>query len=240
MASPLELVEAVLVLFPCPVGEVRGDRRGDFREGGTEDFLSGEGENRPPLLDDTLGFFSSEPLPVEDFLLLSKLSFSLLGGFRGELGSLLWGCCCGSYFTRGSAFTCGACGSVLTGPGLNVFEKDGLDWEKLGMKLEELESSPNKSLKSLTEGSALGLKLSVSVLTGMAGREGTGGRGRRGRLAPWSGRSKSEPNRSCCNLDGGGASSDSLLPPVEQNPRIDCKDLLSSLALGGGTVGLEE
>lgn len=92
MASPLELVEAVLVLFPCPEGEVRGDRSGDLRvgrRGGAEDFLSGEGENSPPLLDDTLGFFSSELLPpADDFLLLSELSFSLLGGFNGEPGSL--------------------------------------------------------------------------------------------------------------------------------------------------------
>ena len=92
MASPLEPVEAVLVLFPCHEGEVRGDRRGDLRVGserGAEDLLSEEGENSPPLLDDTMGFFSSEQLPpADDLLLLSELSFSLLGGFNGEPGSL--------------------------------------------------------------------------------------------------------------------------------------------------------
>ena len=93
MASPLELAEAVPVFLLCPEGEVRGDSRGDWREGrggGTEDFLSGKGENRPPLLEDTLGFFSSEPLLglSKDFRFLSELSFSLLSGFKGEMGSL--------------------------------------------------------------------------------------------------------------------------------------------------------
>ena len=79
MASPLELVEAVLVLLPWPVGRVKGDCRRDLRvESGeeAEDFLYGEGQNSPPLLDDTLGFFSSEMLPpADDFLLLLELSW---------------------------------------------------------------------------------------------------------------------------------------------------------------------
>ena len=101
------------------------------------------------------------------------------------------------------------------------------------MKFEELESSPNKSLKSLTEGSGL-----TSVLTvGGGGREGTGGRGSRGMFVG-SCRSKSGPNRSCCNLDGAGSALTD--PPEGPNPRIDCKDLLSSLGLGGGAAGLVE
>lgn len=136
--------------------------------------------------------------------------------------------------------TGGAWGSVLTGAGLNEFEKDGLDWEKLGMKLEELESSPNRSLKSLTDVSVLCLKsVTGSDLTGSAGMEGIGGRGSRG-MAAGSGRSKSGSNRACCNLEGAGAGSCLADPPVGPNPRIDCRDLLSSLGLGGGTVGLEE
>jgi len=246
MASPLELVEAVLVLLFGPEGEVRGDNRGDRRDGrggGTEGFLSGEGENRPPLLDDTLGFLSSDPLLglSEDFRLLSELSFSLLGGFNGELGSLeCVPCNVGEeeVFTRDSCLTGGWWGSVLTGPDLNEVEK-GRDWVKLGMKLEELESSPNKSLKSLTEGSVLGLK-SVSAFTGRLGklgREGTGGRGR-GRAG--AGRSKSGSKSACCSLEGAGAGSDGLLDPVGPNPSMDWRDLLSSFGLGGGTLGLEE
>ena len=43
---------------------------------GAEDFLSGEELNSPPLLDETLGFFSSERLPpADDFLLLLELSW---------------------------------------------------------------------------------------------------------------------------------------------------------------------
>ena len=131
--------------------------------------------------------------------------------------------------------TGGAWGSVLTGAGLNEFEKDGLDWEKLGMKLEELESSPNRSLKSLTDVSVLCLKsVTGSDLTGSAGMEGIGGRGSRG-MAAGSGRSKSGSNRACCNLECAGAGF------VGPNPRMDWRYLLSSLGLGEGTVGsLEE
>lgn len=52
-----------------------------------------------------------------------------------------------------------------------------LDCEKLGIKLDEFESSPNKSLKSLTV-SVLGLKSGSDL--GIVGSEGTGGRGRGG------------------------------------------------------------
>ena len=136
--------------------------------------------------------------------------------------------------------TGGTWGSVLTGPGLNELEKDGLDCEKLGMKLEELESSPKRSLKSLTEVSVLCLKsVTGSDLTGRVGMEGIGGRGSRG-MAAGSGRSKSGSNSACCNLEGAGAGSDLTEPPVGPNPRMDCRDLLSSLGLVGGTVGLEE
>jgi len=80
-----------------------------------------------------------------------------------------------------------------------VLEKEGLDCEKLGIKFEELESSPNKSLKSLTEGSVL-----TSVLTGGGGggKEGTGGKGSKGRTEG-SGRSKSGSKSACCNLEDG-------------------------------------
>jgi hypothetical protein len=84
----LELVETVLVLLAWPGGEVsRGERRG--AEGGAPGFLSGDGEKSPPLLDAILGFFSSEPLPVEDLFLLSELSFSLFCGFRGDPASFV-------------------------------------------------------------------------------------------------------------------------------------------------------
>lgn len=110
-------MEAVLVLLLCPEGDVRGDNRGDriacngLEAGG---FLSGEGENKPPLLEDTLGFFSSEPLAAlsEDFLLLSEVSFSLLIGFSGEPANFEWEGCKvgdGSDLTRDSCFTVGCC-----------------------------------------------------------------------------------------------------------------------------------
>jgi len=83
-------VETVLVLLAWPGGEVsRGERRGDLREEGAPGFLSGDGEKRPPLLEEILGFFSSEPLPVEDLFLLSELSFSLFGGFNGDPASFV-------------------------------------------------------------------------------------------------------------------------------------------------------
>jgi len=79
-----------------------------------------------------------------------------------------------------------------------VLEKEGLDCVKLGIKFE-FESSPNKSLKSLTEGSVF-----TSVLTGGGGgREGTGGKGNTGSTEGSAGRSKSGSKSACCNLDDG-------------------------------------
>ena len=108
--------------------------------------------------------------------------------------------------------------SDLTGPGLN----------------KEMESSPNRSLKSLNEVSVSCSKSVVSVITGRVGMEGRGGSGNRG-MAAGSGRSKSGSNRACCNLECAGAGF------VGPNPRMDWRYLLSSLGLGEGTVGsLEE
>ena len=63
---------------------------------GAEDFLSGEELNSPPLLDETLGFFSSERLPpADDFHLLLELSWLGSDLTRDSPGSregcLLWG-----------------------------------------------------------------------------------------------------------------------------------------------------
>ena len=112
------------------------------------------------------------------------------------------------------------------------------------MKLEELESVPNKSLKSLTDGSVLGLN-SVSVLTGIPGREGIAGSCTRGMPEFGSGRSKSGSKRACCNLEAAGGMGSGGLDGPEldgPNPRIDCKDLLSSFGLGGccGIGGFDE
>ena len=106
------------------------------------------------------------------------------------------------------------------------------------MKLEESESSPNRSpIKSLTEDSVFGFK-SVSAFTGRLGKLGRGGSGGRGRGRADAGRIKS--NSSCCSLEGDAVGSDGLLDPVGPNPSMDCRDRLSSFGLGGGTLGLDE